>query len=95
MTYSADNFGMQRRGLDPLTMSALLPVLDLAGWEEISACVNAVAYTTSHSAGSQFETVLQGFLALLVLQGTLAKSAHQYMLQICAAIASCNHSGIS
>ena len=64
---------MQRLGLDPLIMSALLPVLDLAGWEKASACVNAMACRTAQSGGWQYETVLQGFLALLVFQGTLAR----------------------
>ena len=80
---------MQRLGLDPLIASALLPVLDLASWEKTSACVNAMACRTARFGGWQYETVLQGFLALLVFQGTLAirESAYPYMLQMSAAVA--------
>ena len=63
---------MQRQDVDPQTMCALLPdsVLELADLEEISASISGMADMTSHLEDSQCETVLQGFLALLVLQGT-------------------------
>ena len=63
---------MQWECLDPLTMSALISVLDLAGWEKVSKCINAMAHITAQSEGCCYETPLQGFRALLVLQGILA-----------------------
>lgn len=63
---------MQRQGLDPITVSALLSVLDLVSWEIICKCVKDMALHMAQVALCEYETLLQGFNAILVFQGTLA-----------------------
>ena len=56
-------------------MSALLSLRDLVDWEKISACVTAMAHVTHQQQDRSYSLVLQGFEALLLLQGTSATQA--------------------
>ena len=62
---------MQKQGLNSLTIFALQSVLDLVSWESICKCVTAMALHTAQMTTCQYPTLLEGFSALLVFQGTL------------------------
>ena len=62
------------QGLDCASMSALLSVLDLVGWQRISSCITTMAHVTHQKPDCSFSLVLEGFEALLMFQGCSSRA---------------------